>query len=146
MSSIIAFRAEHLKHLLSQELNKHERGLFTEDFILSMETNHQYITLIYKDKIMACGGITPYWPGRGEVWTIFSEESKYNFVATFRMIRWWLHQQLKLNYRRVELSIPPDNLNARRRSELLGFKLEVERARKYLPTGEDCSLYSLVRG
>lgn len=146
MSSIIPFKKEHLRHLLSQEINKSDIDLFSEEFIDNLEQSGSYITITYKDMVMACGGITPYWPGRGEIWTMFSEESAKYFVATFRLIKWWLHQQINTNYRRIELSIRPDYERPRKRAELLGFKLEIERARKYLPSGEDCSIYSMVRG
>lgn len=145
MSNIVPLKKEHLKSLLAQPMNEKDRRLFDDEFIQGLEDTGAFITMVYDGKVMACGGITPYWTGRGEVWTMFSEESKKYFVPTFRMIKWWLHQQLKSNYRRIELSVFPEDERARRRAEMLGFKCETERAKKYLPTGEDCSIYAMVR-
>lgn len=144
-SDIIPFKKEHLKHLLSQDINKHDRNLFSDEFIEQLEKTNIYFTIVYKNKICVCGGIVPYWSGRGEIWSMFSEESRINFVAVFRAIGSWVRHQLKTNYQRIEVSIKPEFLLARRRVEALGFKLEIERAKKYLPSGEDCSIYSIVR-
>lgn len=145
MCKIVPFKMDHLKGLLSQPMNKHQENLFPDEFLQAMEHRGLYITITNQDKVMACGGISPYWSGRGEVWCVFSEESKERFVGTFRLIKSWLEEQLKVNYRRIEVSICPELDVARRRAEMLGFKLETERARKYLPNGEDCSIYSMVR-
>jgi hypothetical protein len=94
---------------------------------------------------MVCGGVLPYWPGRGQVWCVFNEESKESFVPVLRGIKKFLDS---VDFRRIEICVPcdePITETAARRAQLLGFEIECLRAKKYLPTGEDCVLMSRVK-
>jgi len=143
MSKLIEFKPEHLLPLLNEPINTHLKGWFMSGVIYEIKDS---VTFFYNDQVMFCGGITPYWEGRGQVWSVFSERSKHHFVPTFRVIRSYLNNQLGLNYRRIEMSVDVDFEIGKRRAEMLGFRLEVERAKQYLPNGKDCALYAMVRG
>jgi hypothetical protein len=145
MSELINFRSSHLEPLSKEPLNAWLSEWIDSPFGKSLESI-QSKTFIYKGEVMVCGGITPYWSGRGQLWTVFSEKSKHNFVPVFRVIKKWLNSLLNENYRRIELSVDIGCDVGKRRAEMLGFYLETELARQYLPDGKDVSIYSLVRG
>src|SRR5216684_976556 len=142
-SEIIKFNGEHLKSIISQDMNKHQRDVFPDELIEQIEKRSCQITILYKDKIMLCGGVTPYWPGRAELWSVFSENSRQYLVPTIRAMKWWIREQIKLNFRRLEWASSVDNLNSKRMAKIIGFKLEIECAKNYLPNGEDCSIFSM---
>lgn len=144
MSEIVNFKSGHLFALIKEPMNKHLEEWFKSGLVKQLEEGESF-TMLVDGKIMVCGGITKYWEGRGQIWSVFSEMSRQNFTPVYRGIKGWLEDQLKKNYVRIEMSVSCDMDVAKRRAELLGFEVEVERARKYLPSGEDCTLYSMVR-
>lgn len=144
MSEFIPFKKEHLAPLLEQKINFSIREWALSTAVDMEKTDS--VTLMYRGKVMVCGGIAPYWHGRGQLWSIFSEDSKFNFVPTMRGMKKWVHNQLKEKYSRIELSVEMGFLQGHRRAKLLGFELETMKAKKYLPSGETCSIYSLIRG
>lgn len=145
MSDLVKFSAMHLQALVKEPGNKHLAEWLTNGLAKDLESRDSSFTLLIEGKIMVCGGITKYWEGRGQVWSVFSEMSKYNFTPVYRGMKTWLKDMLDNHFVRIEMSVACDLATAKRRAELLGFEVEVERARKYLPTGEDCTLYAMVR-
>lgn len=144
MSDYQAFKAAHLFSLLDQPSNAYLEEWFKSGLVYELEKQDS-ISFVVDDKVQMCGGVRPYWPGRGQIWTVFSEHTMENFVPSFRAIKRWLKYQISTNYSRLELSVDYNVTQGKRRAEMLGFTLEVERARKFLPNGEDCTLYSMVR-
>jgi hypothetical protein len=144
MSELVKFKPDHLIPLLEQQINAPLKDWFMSGVVYDLEKSDA-VSFIYKGEVMVCGGITKYWAGRGQLWAVFNENSKYNFVPTFRMIKHWLNHEIGNNYNRIELSVACDFEIGKRRAEMLGFGLECAVAKKYLPTGGDCSLYSMVR-
>lgn len=137
--SVVPFKVAHLKCLVPPENYILQSGLAKP-----LEQANS-VTVFWGDTVMLCGGIGEIWPGRGHVWAVFNETSKHNFVPVFRWMKRWLHEQVRTKYRRVEISVDYGLSMACRRAEMLGFKLETERARLFLPDGQDASLYTLVR-
>ncbi len=144
MSELIPFRADHLYKILSEPANESLRGQFAPELCKDLESTDS-MSFVYNGMVQVCGGITTYWPGRGQVWSVFSDTTKNNFVPTFRVIRRWLRLMIDTKYHRIELSVDAGFPIGRRRAEMLGFQMECARARKYLPDGADCALYALVR-
>ncbi len=142
-SELIPYEKKHLLPLLDQKENLGVRDFFLSAASDSVQTAGSF-TLIIDGKTACCGGVMMYWAGRGQIWSVFNEEFKDNFVPVFRGIKKFLNEQLK-TYRRLEVSIPIDYPQGVRRIEMLGFKLECALAKKFLPDGRDCSLYALVR-
>lgn len=139
----VPFRASHIVPLLKQPSNaKHWARFIDGGLADALEREGIARTGIVNGEVMFCGGITKYWEGRGITWIIFNEESKACFVPVFRGIRKWLQEQ---PYRRIELTTPVDNEQFHRRARMWGFKLEAPKMEKFLPSGEDCALYALVR-
>ena len=145
MSELIDFKEEHLMELVDQPINSFLADWIKTGFAKDLEKIDSK-TFIHGGKVQVCGGVQPYWTGRGQLWTVFSESTKTNFVPTFRCIKRWLDSLLSEKYRRIELSVDCGFYVAMRRAELLGFELETPRAKLYLPDGTDAALYSIVRG
>lgn len=141
MFEFVQFKKEHLTPLLDQPTNAHLRSWIQNGNADIMEKQFSR-TLLADGVPLICGGVTQYWEGRGQVWTIFNENCKANFLPVFRVIRRFLAEQ---PCRRLEMCVPVDLEKGHRRARMLGFKLECPLAPKYLPDGSDCSLYSLVR-
>jgi hypothetical protein len=141
MFKIIPFKKEHIIPLLDQPINLHVKDLFLGGLAEKMEADGAS-TGFYNDEVMVCGGVSIIWPGRGILWTVFNEKSKQCFVPVLWGIRKWVDEY---PLRRIEMSVPTGNENARRRALLLGFELEAEFMRSFLPNGGDCSLFSKVK-
>lgn len=138
-SRVVPLEEKHLKELVSS--GHYLLGPGALDVVLKEDS----ICILWNDQVMLCGGICLMWPGRGHIWTVFNLDSKYNFVPVFRSIKSWLAMQLKTKYTRIEMSIDYGLDLAYRRAELLGFKVEIERAARYLPDGQDARTYVMVR-
>ncbi len=147
MFEIVPYKQEHLIALLSDPMNERLKPFFLTGVKMAARLEgSNAVTIIHEGRVIACGGITEIWMGRGHIWSMFSERSKECFVGTFRAIKRWLAEQIAKNYQRIEMSVPCEFANGKRRAELLGFSLECAVAKKYLPDGEDCAVYSMVRG
>ena len=136
---IIPFKLEHFEGLYDQPSNAFLKS-WVEKWAKGLIEKEQAFTGLVRGEPMVCGGITDYWDGRGQIWAIFNEKSKTNFVPVFRGIKAWL---IKQPYHRLELSVPVGLEVGCRRAALLGFKLECI-AKKYLPDQTDAILYSLT--
>lgn len=145
MSNLVPFKREHLYPLLDEPHNQHMAPHFTEALCDTLE-GLDSVSYISGERVLAIGGITPYWPGRGHVWSLFSLEAKKNFVPLYRAMNGWINEMLDTKYRRIELSVDYGFKKGMRRAQMMGFKLECEHAKGYLPDGGDVSVFSRVRG
>lgn len=141
MFDLVPFKTDHLKPLAEQSINSYLPEWITSGHAEAMEKTLAFTGFV-KGEVMVCGGVTHLWSGRGQLWSIFSERCKTNFLPTFRGIQKFLDH---VPYKRIEMSIPCDFEIGKRRARLLGFELECERARFYLPNGKDCSLYVRIK-
>lgn len=141
MFETVPLEDKHLAKLLDEPMNASLRPHMTN---LNLVKSGDCATILVNGEVMLCGGINEYWKGRGHLWSVFSENSREHFVPTFRGIQAWIRTMLQNKYDRIEMSITCGFLQGHRRAKLLGFKMELLRAEKYL-FGEDCSIYSLVR-
>lgn len=143
MFELVKFEASHMITLSQEPINKWVEGMVLSGQAAELEEGDNNFTFLIDGYPHMCGGIGTYWNGRGQLWSIFSERSKDNFLPSFRCIQRWLIEQRKI-FRRIELSVDYEFEQGKRRAEMLGFKLEIERARKFLPNGKDVSLYAMV--
>lgn len=141
MYKLIPFKKEHILPLSTEKINSYLPEWYTSGQAELMEEAYSF-TAIDGDEVMICGGINQLWNNRGHLWCIFSEKSKKNFVSAFRTIEKFLDEQ---PFQRVEMSVPYGFSQGHRRAIMLGFEVECERARKYLPNGEDCTLYAKIK-
>jgi len=142
MFELVPFKIHHLDKMAKQESNLH-LNLLANDAVIERGLEHGYsFTGMMNGTPVVCGGIVEMWTDRGYIWTVFDEDCKSNFIPVFRGIKKFLKEQ---PYRRVELCVPVNFDLGHRRAMMLGFKIETLVARKYLPNGDDATLYSIVR-
>jgi hypothetical protein len=114
------------------------------------ETRIEYgpaYTFVCGGQIIACAGVTIYWPGVGEVWlcpSIRWLEYKEEIVPWTRKILNQLQTENKLW--RIQADVVASDARANRFIKLFGFKLETPEGMKmYDALGRDCNRYSRVR-
>lgn len=145
MFKIIPFQAEHLTALTNDTFNSFIPAWVETGYAKSMERPGLSGTILVKGEVTLCGGVTEYWPGRAQVWTILGESCKANFLPTFRGIKKFLDS---MPYARLELCVPCGTFffsNACRRAELLGFEMEIPQATKYLVGGGDATVFVKIQ-
>lgn len=140
MFKLIPFEHAHLRPLLEQTMNAHIKPWMQN--LEALEKGWAR-TGMWRGEVVICGGVNAYWENRGQVWTVFSENTKGNFLPVFRIMKDFLRQQ---PYKRLEMCVPSDFELGHRRARLLGFEVECPLARSFLPDGEDAVLYSIVKG
>jgi len=140
---LIPYRKDHVLPMLEQSMNAEIRDSYIGGLAQLLESQAS-MTGVMNGRPMVCGGVIKMWEGRGVVWTVFNEEARECFVPVFRGIRRFLAQQLEI-YNRLEIAVPISFEIGHRRAKLLGFQVECHLARKFLPNGEDCALYVMVR-
>ncbi len=144
MFEVVLFKRGHIKEMLEQPMNGDAREFFSTvnyDLVEKLES----FTGLLNGKPIICGGIMPYWRGRGSIWTVFDEAAKMNFTPVFRGMKNFIDKARPF-YNRLELAVPCDFEIGIRRAKLLGFTVECERALRFLPDGKDCTLFVLFGG
>lgn len=92
---------------------------------------------------IACGGLTPVWPGRFLAWTWIGSPSPRGWAAITHACERQLTVAFENGAMRIEASTPVGLEAGGRWLERLGFQRE-GRARRYGPAGEDYWLYARV--
>lgn len=141
MFDLVPFKKEHLEPLMLQKMNAYLPGWVKSGQAAAMEGTYAFTGLL-KGDVAACGGVVPLWEGRGQLWSIYSEAIKTNFLPIFRGMQKFLDSA---PFARIEMAVPCEFELGHRRAKMLGFELECPRARHYLANGEDCSLYARIR-
>lgn len=139
-----AMKPEHLRNMKKNRMVSWiDPGL--TDGKCEQIANNPYSNTILDDEgnVLMVGGVIEHWSSRAEVWAIFSEGSFQYIRPLTSIIRTFVHS---LPHKRVEAVAVKKFKAAHRFLENLGFDKEVETLRGYYPTGEDVSMYSIVRG
>jgi hypothetical protein len=138
----VEFKSEHLQKLLEEDAVSYLRPYFSENVTKTMEQAAHITSIEMNGKVVLCGGVSMYWPGRGEAWVFFDSSCKTNFVPVFRLVKKWLDE---VPVRRIEAAVDVGSMFAHRHVQLLGFKMEAPFMKSFRPDGGDCSLYSKVK-
>lgn len=136
-------KAEHIAELFKEEAAKKFAAHITPWHAKGLEESNLCYTAFMDDKIVACGGAVEYWKNRGEAWIIFGKTFTGNFILLQRAAREFIH---RCPLKRLEASVVLGFDKGHRWIKSLGFKLETPLAKSYTQDGEDCALYSRVRG
>lgn len=142
MFELVPYKHEHVVQLLDQKINLSVKEYFLNGPGREFENRGTAVTGMLNGEVMVCGAIEKIWDNRGIIWCVFNERSKHNHISIFRAMKKYLKESA---YNRIEVSVDCAFTHGRRRVEMLGFKLECERAAKFLPDGTDCAIYSMVR-
>lgn len=142
MIEIVKFIPQHWKDLDEQDATVGLRKYLTEGHIsLAAESPYSY-TALDGDRIIGCGGVVEYWPGRGEAWAFLSRNCKREFVQVHKAVKRFFEL---CPIARIEAIVDLGFPQATRWVEMLGFELEAPRMKKYTPDGHDYALYARVR-
>lgn len=138
---VVKFKAYHLSTLTEGPLGW-VRNYAGEAELRALEADpHTYTAVTEEGEVIACGGITKYWEGRGEVWAVVSHKARPHFVALHSAAKRFVNA---FGFRRLEAAVDVDFKMGHRWVKALGFKQEAPCLRAYLPNGKDCSLYARV--
>lgn len=143
MTELINFKKDHLLELLEEDNNHYLGGILSSPHAEAIENLGTAFTVMRDDgKVICCGGITDYWPGRGEIWCVFTKNCTKEFIAIHRA-------GLKIikNYagKRIEAAVEIGFEKGHRWIRALGFTLDAPFLKSYLPTGGDVALYSITK-
>jgi hypothetical protein len=139
MIDLIPFQPEHLDRIQEQEATAHLRPLLTPEMLRTLATLPHSYTATVGGRVVACGGLVEYWPGRAEAWAVLDATSRRDFLALHNAARRILDAGL---FRRVEAVVDAGFGAGHRWLRALGFSMEAPRMRRYGADGRDYSLYA----
>lgn len=130
------FKVKHFEELNGK--NAVQLGVATQ------ELEGQKYSYAYFDgpDVVMVGGVIEYWFGRGESWAVISDHHRSSFIKVHNSAKRFFDE---CPIRRIEMSVVCGFENGHRWARALGFTLEAERLRAYLPNGKDAALYARVR-
>lgn len=136
------FKARDLEWLMEQPRHEHlKKHVRLESLPVLEKAPHAYTVFSDDGKVMACGGLADYWENRAEVWAVLNENVRPHFVALHGFAKRLLEYA---PFRRIEAAVEKECQFGHRWVKALGFELEAPLLKRYLPNGNDCSLYARV--
>lgn len=139
---LIPFQPEHLDRIHEQEATAHLRPLITPVMLRALAAMPHSYTATVEGRIVACGGIIEYWPGRAEAWAVLDATSRKDFLAIHNAARRVLNLD---HFRRIEAVVDVGFEAGHRWLRALDFRMEAPRMLQYGVDGNDYSLYARVR-
>lgn len=142
MIEIVSFKYEHLGMMKEQVATMATFPKINEVHGRTLQTSGFSYTMMGGGEVLGCAGVLPYWPGRGEAWTILSGDCGKYFISMHKAVKRFLDI---CPFKRVEATVDCYFEEGHRWIKMLGFELEAPRMRKYTEDGGDYSLYSRIR-
>jgi hypothetical protein len=142
MIRLAKFEAAHFEELSREPIAFSLLPLITKEHIALLEKQPFVYSAMKDGKVVACGGLSEYWPGRAEAWALISSDVKSDFFAVTKLTQRVLDG---CKIRRIEAAVDVNFKKGHRWIKLLGFKKEADCLEAYLPDGKDCALYARVR-
>ena len=138
---IIPFKAEHLTMI---PLHDSQKG---NSIAESDVENNRWVertdsyTLADGEKILACWGFIPYWPGRSMLWAVISKDTGPKMKALYKIAK----DSIDCHKGRIEFDVVSDFEQGIKWANMLGFKCETpEPMKNYYPNGKDAYLFARV--
>lgn len=138
---IVPFKAEHILEMQIQDGQAHSRPFITAEYAKWLEGEYAFTGLV-NGRPIAVAGVTELWQERALLWSFIGRDAGSHFYAIHRAA---LRLLASLPYRRIEADTPCEFKAGHRWLRMLGFTMEAERMRAYLPGGGDSSFYARVR-
>lgn len=136
----VPFKAEHLLKLQLQDGQLASGTSITKEYARMLEGQWAFTAMVDNEPV-AVAGVTEIWENRGLVWSFMGRNAGPHFVAIHKAA---LRLLSLVPYRRLEADTPCGFEQGHRWLRMLGFTMEAERMRAYLPGGGDSSLYARV--
>lgn len=142
MIEVIRFKAVHIQMMEEQEGQIYLRPYIEQDHLLSLENGDWAFTGLSNGRVVACGGVGEFFEHRGMGWAFLAQDCKKEFFEIHKIAKKILDL---CPFTRVEAVVDFNFRNGHRWVRALGFQLEAERMKNYLPTGGDSSLYARIK-
>ena len=137
---IVPFEAEHLKRLELQAAQAYLSQWVTPEQGDALAEEPSF-TALKDGKPIACAGIVTMWFGRAIAWAYVSDTGPQDFIGVHRAVKGFLDV---CYVQRIEMTVDCDFPQAHRWAKMLGFEMESERMKSFLPNGDDSALYARV--
>lgn len=143
MITLEKFEAKHFEDLRFESSTEEIAIHMIPERLQMIENAPHNFSCVKDGKAIACMGLSMYWPGRAECWTLLKDKLDQDLIVVTRMVRQVLDA---CPVRRIEASVLVDYAEGHRWMRLLGFVLEAGYLEAYFPDGRAASLYSKVKG
>lgn len=135
---VVPFEAWHVGEFAAEEPQAAE-SLDLMDFEALVE--HPSFS-VFTDRVVACGGVVPMWPGRDLAWALISRTDPATFLKIHRRVARFFDER---DCRRTEIAVNPNYPPAIRWAEMLGFRKETPDGMEgYNPDGATMDLYARI--
>jgi RimJ/RimL family protein N-acetyltransferase len=138
---IVPFLPQHIVGLEVHEYQKRGLPKLDMDYGIYLYQGGPAFSCEVSGKIIGCGGLLRWWPGRASGWTLLSKETGQYMPRITRVVIRFLEIAEES---RIEITVDDGFEAGYRWAELLGFKRECL-MRKYLSDGRDVWLYSRIK-
>lgn len=135
------FRAEHLEQLILQPAQAAWRGRFDGETGAALEASRLAWSLLWRDRIIGCGGVVDRGGGRGEAWALLAQDAGLAMLTATRAVRRYFETA---PFRRIEAATAADFAPAARWTRLLGFECE-GRMRAFCDDGGDAERWAFIK-
>lgn len=140
---VVKFRPEHLTELMNQNEMEHMREFFSDSQKQILAASpHAFSGISGDGRVVVCAGVSVLWENRGSAWAVFNPVCRREFLAIHNAVKRFLSC---CPLKRVEAAVDFGFERGHRWIKLLGFSVETERAKAFLPSGNDATLYVRVR-
>jgi hypothetical protein len=138
---VVPFERNHLERMILQQRQQGLEHLLTSEIYNTLTEIPSYSALD-GDEVLACAGVIEVAPGRAVAWAYISQDVGCRMKGVTRYVKRFLEMS---QYRRIEMDVDCDFIQAHRWARILGFEMECERRKSFTPDGRDCALYAKVR-
>lgn len=142
MMKVEKLKAEDFKMVMARGGKSYIGATLTEEQARALEETPESFSIFADGKLIACAGVAEYWAGRGESWAVIATDCKADFFRLHNVVKRYLEI---CPIRRVEASVDCDFPAGHRWVKALGFTLEAERLKSFLPDGKDAAMYARVK-
>lgn len=144
MLELVKLRAAHVVSVLERDTTSaYLKKYFSDETLATLEADPNCFSIMKGDCPLIVGGVSIFYVGRGEAWTIMDQACKPHFLEMHKIVKRFLDRH---PLRRIEATCPVEFEQGHRWLKLLGFELEAPRCRAFSLEGKDHSLYARVRG
>lgn len=137
-------RAWHVSEVIERDpTSQYLLAYFSDETLKALENDPNcYTIMLDGKKPLIVGGVSIFYIGRGEAWTIMDQQCKPYFLPMHKIVKRYLDSH---PLRRIEATCPVEFTQGHRWLKLLGFELEAPRCRAFSLQGNDHALYARVR-
>lgn len=134
-------RPTDIDEITLQTQQAYMRKLINDQYKETVTRSAVGFTLEDDGLVIGCGGIIPFWQGRGEAWTLLSNAAGPRMLTVTRIVRRVLNG---VDFDRVQMTTDVGFPEAERWAQMLGFEYEGT-MRSYFPDGRSAKLWARVR-